>query len=328
MNYTYSDYIIVLINKKMSDNELANIKFMDPIEKFETKDHERIKCILEERNILNYLLISAKKYNYLSWKEYRKKFSTLKLRSLIFNRDWDNFFDIIESKRYFKNIENILNAELSSNTVILPYPELLFNIFNILSPQKIKVVFIGQDPYINIDDNNIPQATGVSFSVPIHFKLPPSLINIFSNMIEFKHIKKIPDNGCLAYWIMQGCFMFNSALTTVFEKSNQHKDLWRQFSEDLISYLSKTYSQLIFVAWGSQAHRLCINVDYQNHYIITSSHPSPLSAANSFTGLSYKDKKTRITYQSFKSIDHFGLINTYLASKNDKIYWNLFATKN
>lgn len=312
----------------MSDNEIDNIKFVDPIEKFEVKDRERIKCILEERNILDYLLINAKKYNYLSWKSYRKNFNKVILRSLIFNKDWDEFFDAIETKKYFKNIENILNNELLSNTVILPHPELLFNIFNILSPQKIKVIFVGQDPYINMNDNNVPQATGVSFSVPLHFKIPPSLANIFSNMLTFKHIRKIPDNGCLAYWIMQGCFMFNSALTTVFGKSNQHKDLWRQFSEDLISYLNKKYSQLIFIAWGSQAHRLCVNIDYQKHYIITSSHPSPMSMANQFMGLCYKDKKTQVTYPSFQSVDHFGLVNTYLKNKKDKICWDLFPTKN
>ncbi len=105
--------------------------------------------------------------------------------------------------------------------------------------------------------------------------------------------------------------------------------MWKEFTQDLIQYLDSNYKNIVFLAWGKDAHNICLNIDPKNHHIITSSHPSPYSYNNSYTGFSYgkqnnfKDR-TRITYPSFKSVDHFGRINTYLKSVNKtQIFWDV-----
>lgn len=289
-----------------------------------------IKYFFDIKPLSHYLFANVSNYDFKTWQDYFKISDDIKLRSLIFNKDWDEFFDEIENKQYYKNIEDKLFKK--KNDKILPYPELLFNSFNIMSPKDIKVIFIGQDPYIDIKDFNgkkIPQAMGFSFSVPLNYPIPPSLINIYHNLLKFKHIQKFPTSGCLAGWIMQGAFMINSSLTTIYKESNAHKLLWKDFSNDLINYLNTKLNKIVFVVWGKDAHYLCLNVDPNKHFIITSSHPSSYAFKNNVSGYTYgkvknlKDRK-QIIYPSFESVDHFGQINNYLESVNkNKIFWDV-----
>lgn len=288
------------------------------------------KPIIGSRKLTDYIFANVSTYNFKSWKECFPT-NKIKLRSLIFNPKWNHFFDIIENKPYFKRMEEILSDILVKNKqTMVPHAELVFNSFNILSPFQIKAVFIGQDPYTDIKKINkmdIPQAMGFSFSVPFGYPKPPSLSNIYSNMIDFNHLKSMPTTGCLSYWIIQGCFMINAALTTFFGVKNAHSTIWKSFTEDLLNYLNNEFEDLIFVVWGKPAHLLCQSIDPKKHRIITSSHPSPMSFTNTFTGTSYgtfknpRDKKI-ITYPSFKSVDHFGKINDFLP-KGKKILWDL-----
>ena len=290
------------------------------------------KPIIGDRLLSEYIYANANKYSFKTWQQCfpDKKVS---LRSLIFNPAWNEFFDIVEKKPYFNGLERILSSYLTKNEyTILPYAELVFNAFNVLSPNQIKVVILGQDPYPGgekINGKLIPAAMGFSFSAPLNFPKPKSLENIYNNLKEFGHIKKIPDSGCLAYLIMQGCFMINSAFTTFYGKSNVHKETWKSFTFDLMLYLNTKLNNVVFVAWGADAHRLCLNIDPQKHRITTSSHPSPFSFANTFSGKAYgyvknpADRKD-ITYPPFKSTDHFGRINEYLISVNKKeIIWDI-----
>ena len=206
----------------------------------------------------------------------------------------------------------------------------MFNTFNVLSPKQIKVVIIGQDPYPGANKINgklIPQAMGFSFSVPLNYPKPRSLEKIYENLLEFEHIKKIPNGGCLAPWILQGCFMINATLTTFYIKKNVHKNTWKFFTDDLLEYINSKCENIVFAVWGAQAHQLCQNIDPYKHHIITSSHPSPLGYDKTFSGFTYgknKNPKERVTYQPFKSTDHFGRINTYLKSVGKKeIMWDL-----
>ncbi len=231
-------------------------------------------------------------------------------------------------------MEEKLTAQLENESkTILPNAELCFNSFNVLSPGKIKVVFIGQDPYVDVEKINgkyVPQATGFAFSIPVSYpKNPPSLVNIYKNMIEFGHLKKMPATGCLANWILQGCFMINAALTTIYGEKNAHSLIWKNFTDDLLKYLNDNFENLVFVVWGKFAHNICLNIDPNRHHIITSSHPSPLGFDKTFEGKTYgmvkrfTDRKTTI-YASFKSTDHFGRINQYLKSVGkSEIIWDL-----
>jgi len=257
----------------------------------------------------------------------------VKLRSLIFNPAWNDFFDTIERKPYYAGMERILSDYLTkTKEEIVPFAELVFNMFNILSPKQIKAVFIGQDPYPGINKINekmIPEAMGVSFSVPLHYPKPPSLSNIYKNLLEFGHIKKIPESGCLSAWILQKCFMINASFTTFHCKKNAHRNTWKNFTDDLLAYINDNCINVVFVVWGKDAHILCQNIDPYKHQIITSSHPSPLGYDKTFKGFGYgKIKKQcdrkEVVYPPFKNTDHFGRINAYLASVGkSEIMWDM-----
>lgn len=286
----------------------------------------------ENRPFYDYLFINAKNYKFKTWKECFPD-NKVNIRKLLFNKNWDPFFDLIEKKSYFNEMNKLLSDYIANGKIILPYAELVFNIFNVLSPKDIKVVFLGQDPYPGMKqmyDKIIPQAMGFSFSVPLNYPKPMSLNNIFGNLLDYKHIEKIPDTGCLIMWVLQGCFMLNSSLTTFFSEMNAHKKLWEKFTNDLLEYLNDNFKNIIFLAWGKSAHMMCQKIDPYKHYIITSSHPSPMSFNKNFTGLTYsknknKFEKKEVTYPSFNKVDHFGRINEYLKKKNKTpIIWDLF----
>ena len=284
------------------------------------------------QSLLSYMFINANYYNFKSWDKCFPD-GNVSLRSLVKNPEWDEFFDSVESKEYFKQIELELGNYIikESKKTILPYAELTFNIFNILSPSKIKVIIIGQDPYIstnNIKNKEVPQATGFSFSVPLNYgKLPPSLVNIYNNLVKYGHMEKLPEHGSLTYWILQGCFLMNASFTTFRGLSNAHSKIWEKFTQDLLLYINNKCSNVVFLVWGKFAHNLCMNINANKHHLITSSHPSPYSVSNTFMGKKYitdkNNKNNDMLYPSFNDTDHFHLVNKYLESKSrDGILWN------
>jgi uracil-DNA glycosylase len=279
---------------------------------------------------IKYIFPSVKNYSFKPWD---KVFSDnkVKLNELIFNTEWFDFFENVSQKKYFSNIEKILSKCVSNKQTIVPYPDLMFSALNMLSPKKINVVILGQDPYFNVDKINnqiIPQAMGCSFSVCLGYPKPPSLKNIYQNLLKFGHITEIPDSGNLSAWVLQGCLLINSAFTTIHGKANAHQLTWTDFSKDLIKYISSVCENVVFMAWGKNAHTLCLNVDPNKHKIITSSHPSPYSFTATMSGSSYGfDNKNRkqVTYPSFNDTNHFGEANEFLESKKkNQILWNLF----
>jgi uracil-DNA glycosylase len=331
------------IDSKTKPKSKPKTKFMDEDEVSDSDDDaEPIKSVsksvsvtpvtklFNERPITEYIFADVKTYNFKTWKECFPK-GNVSLRSLIINPAWNEFFDIIEKKPYFKNMERILSGFVQEKKqTVVPHAELVFNSFNVLSPKMIKVVFLGQDPYIGIKEingKNIPQAMGFSFSVPLGYPRPPSLNNIYDNMVTFGHLKEKPEGGCLSGWVMQGCFMINASFTTFLGQSNAHKDVWKDFTTDLLKYLNNVSSKVVFIAWGKDAHNLCLNIDPYKNHIITSSHPSPYSYQNSYSGLTYgldATKRKPATYPSFYSTDHFGKINQYLkANGKSEIFWDV-----
>jgi uracil-DNA glycosylase len=288
--------------------------------------------IIGKLSYTNYLLPNSRSYLFKDWSACFPD-SKVNLRSLVFNSDWYEFFDSISIKPYYNRIQEFLSGIVAKDTqTIVPDAELLFNAFNICSPQNIRVVIIGQDPYHgshHINGKTIPQAIGLSFSAARNYPIPPSLNNIISNMIEYKHISSKPSTGNLSFWAMQGCFMINTALTTIHSQPGAHRKVWAPFTTDLIEYITSKYNNLVFLAWGADANRLCKDINPSVHHIITSSHPSPYSYQITFTGLAYgkfkseRDRK-RVIYQSFHTVDHFGKANDYLISKERQpILWDI-----
>lgn len=306
-------------NITMNNNNIKSMSKLDLYQEF----------IEQKKSILDYVFANVDNYKFKTWKECFPD-NKVNLKALIFNSKWNEFFEIISSKKYYHGIERILSGFLENNKdIILPYGELVFNSLNILSPEKIRVVIIGQDPYpaINkINQKNIPQAMGFSFSVPLGYPKPKSLENIYNNLLHFNHLKKIPETGCLAMWILQGCFMINSTFTTFNGQKNVHKNIWKDFTNDLLSYINKKCENVVFLVWGKDAHIKCLNIDPKRHHIITSSHPSPLGFDKTFSGFIYGNSKNKksVTYPSFKLTDHFGQVNTYLKSIGKiEILWDL-----
>jgi uracil-DNA glycosylase len=241
-------------------------------------------------------------------------------------KSWDQIFNkLLKDKRFDKRTEQELTEQLKENPKIMinPLPDLVFNAFNLTPLKKLKVVFIGQDPYFDheVYENkktkkkiNVSQAMGLSFSVPHGFKVPSSLSNIYRNLKKNGHIKELPDHGNLEAWAEQGCLMLNSALTVKDGKENRncHQYPWEWFTDEIISHISENKDHVIFVLWGSFAYKKEGMIDQKKHKLIVSSHPSGLSAG-----------KPMGKYSAFNNEDHFGKINKQLKEwKMEEIDWD------
>ena len=165
------------------------------------------------------------------------------------------------------------------NKTIYPKPSLMFNAFNSTHLNNVKVVIIGQDPY-----HGQGQANGLSFSVNDGIAIPPSLLNIFKELESDLNIP-IPNSGNLQSWADQGVLLLNTVLTVEKDNANSHKDLgWEIFTKKTIEIVSSKLENIVFILWGKQAHSIEDVIDTSKHYIITSVHPSPLSAHRGFFG--------------------------------------------
>ncbi len=186
-------------------------------------------------------------------------------------------------KKY--NIIIKLNEVLKEKT-IYPNVENIFETFKYFDVNEIKLLFLGQDPYINYekhDGKSIPQAQGLSFSVPNTHKIPPSLQNIFKELKNEYPDYEIPKNGNLIRWVKEEKVMLlNAALTVEKGKSNSHKNIWKDFVNDLIEYISDHSENVIFLLLGNDAKSKSKFIEEDKHIIITGVHPSPLSANRGF----------------------------------------------
>ncbi len=244
-----------------------------------------------------------------SWKPYYD------ITQMPYDISWSEMFTQLFEDRRYQIIANKIYNYLENNNpeLLYPKPKYIFKTFCMLPFDDVHVVIIGQDPYFNNEqykDRICPQAYGLSFSVPIDINTPSSLQNIYKNLYKYGHIDKIPDHGCLDYWAYQGCLMLNSALTVIDGQKNVHQNEWKWFTDKIIEYISEKKDKVIFVLWGGDAYKKINLIDLDKHEVIISSHPSGLSAHQTFK-----------SYSCFNDQDHFGLINSYLG--NNKIDWNI-----
>ncbi|MCR4562273.1 MAG: uracil-DNA glycosylase [Bacilli bacterium] len=188
-------------------------------------------------------------------------------------KDWDEFFSSIEGKDYMKSLRAFWKKEYESK-VIYPPEDMIFQAFKLTSPSKLKVVIIGQDPYINPG-----QAMGLAFSVPVGLKLPPSLKNIYMEIEKDLDITMDYECGDLTYLAEQGALLINAALTVEAGKSFSHQiKEYRLFMDDLMEYLDRLNQPIVFMLWGGPAKKFESKVTNPNHLILKANHPSPLSA--------------------------------------------------
>tara|TARA_S200000501_G_scaffold376702_2_gene432477 strand:+ start:4834 stop:5517 length:684 start_codon:yes stop_codon:yes gene_type:complete len=203
---------------------------------------------------------------------------------------------------YWHQLEQFLGAQLHAQKIIYPIQNDVFNALNSTSYKAVKVVILGQDPY-----HGEGQAHGLSFSVPRGQRIPPSLKNIFNELHRDLQLP-IPAHGCLQSWAQQGVLLLNAVLTVEQQQAGSHAGKgWELFTDTIVARLSDSRSGLVFMLWGAYAQKKGRLINHEKHCVLSSAHPSPLSAHRGFFGN-----------------QHFSKANEYLvANHKTAINWSL-----
>lgn len=173
---------------------------------------------------------------------------------------------------------------------VFPPGRQIFAAFDATPFHRVKVVILGQDPY-----HGEGQANGLCFSVNPGIAIPKSLINIFKEVHDDVGAP-FPHDGDLSRWARQGVLLLNATLTVAAHQAGSHQNRgWEEFTDAVIARLATGREHLVFMLWGSYAQRKGQFIDRNRHLVLTSAHPSPLSA-----------------YRGFFGNHHFSLANDYL----------------
>lgn len=215
---------------------------------------------------------------------------------------WEKVLQPLFETTSFENLAQFLKKEYAEN-VCYPPGRLIFEAFNACPLEQLKVVIIGQDPY-----HGPGQAHGLSFSVPNGVSPPPSLVNIFREIENDLGIP-FPKVGNLSPWANQGVFLLNATLSVRAHQAGSHqKQGWEVFTDQVIQTISTQKEGVVFMLWGGYAKKKAQLIDSSKHLILSSGHPSPLSANR---GYWFGNK-------------HFSQANTYLRTKGkEEINWRL-----
>ena len=205
-------------------------------------------------------------------------------------QSWKDVLKLEFEKDYFKKLTEFVRSEYLSGKTIYPEPKNIFNAFNLCPLNDVKVVIIGQDPY-----HEPHQAHGLCFSVESGVDLPPSLQNIYKE-IESDLGHKSITNGDLSDWAKQGVLLLNSTLTVQAHIAASHSGKgWETFTDAVIRAVAENKKHVVYMLWGSFAQKKADFVNKQENLVLSSAHPSPLSA-----------------YRGFFGNHHFSLANEYL----------------
>jgi uracil-DNA glycosylase len=213
---------------------------------------------------------------------------------------WKNILQPEFEKPYFEELTQFVKEQYVKNSCFPPGNK-IFEAFNLCALEDLKVVIIGQDPY-----HDVGQAHGLCFSVNEGIKHPPSLINIFKEIETDLNIP-YPKSGNLERWARQGVLLLNATLTVKAHNAGSHqKKGWEKFTDAVIEEISEKQKNVVFLLWGGYAKKKGLKIDKNKHCILTSGHPSPLSANR---GYWFGNK-------------HFSKTNNYLLNKGlSKINW-------
>ncbi|HVA97351.1 MAG TPA: uracil-DNA glycosylase [Bacteroidia bacterium] len=193
---------------------------------------------------------------------------------------------------YFSELKLFLIKEKNKYS-IFPSGNLIFSAFNRTPFEKVKVVIIGQDPY-----HGFGQANGLCFSVSDGIKQPPSLKNIFKELVSDVNIP-FPKTGNLESWADQGILLLNATLTVRENEAGAHQQKgWERFTDKAIQELSNRKSGLVFLLWGKYAQAKETLIDSSKHHILKAAHPSPFSAYNGFFGCKHFSKTNQLLLEN------------------------------
>ncbi|MBA6364930.1 uracil-DNA glycosylase [Colwellia sp. BRX8-4] len=216
---------------------------------------------------------------------------------------WQQLFNQEQAKPYFIELNQVISQQRAKGEVIFPAQNDIFNAFCYQDIKDTKVVILGQDPYHGED-----QAHGLAFSVQPGIKVPPSLVNIYKELVnEFADFNK-PSHGCLTQWAEKGVLLLNTVLTVKQAQAHSHAKLgWETFTDAVIKHINQESSGCVFLLWGAHAQKKGKNINTEKHFVLNGPHPSPLSA-----------------YRGFFGCQHFSKTNQWLQSKNmTPINWQL-----
>ncbi len=192
--------------------------------------------------------------------------------------DWDKIIGGEFQKPYYANLRAFLKTEYETQKI---HPD-MYDLFSALKAtpfEKVKVVILGQDPY-----HGEGQAHGMSFSVRPGVPAPPSLVNIYKEIVS-ELGGYVPNTGYLMPWATQGVLLLNAVLSVRDGEPNSHKGKgWEVFTDAVVDALSKREKPMVFLLWGANARKKAERVDRTRHLCLTAPHPSPLSAYNGFFG--------------------------------------------
>ena len=194
------------------------------------------------------------------------------------DQSWKEHLQTEFDKPYFRTLTDFVRDEYAHGPVYPP-GRLIFNAFDLCPFDKVKVVIIGQDPY-----HEPGQAHGLCFSVNDGVPFPPSLRNIFKEISDDLG-KPVPVSGDLTRWAQQGVLLLNATLTVRAGQAGSHQGKgWEEFTDAAIRELNAPRDGLVFILWGGYAKKKGAIIDRSRHLVLSSAHPSPLSAYNGFFG--------------------------------------------
>ncbi len=215
---------------------------------------------------------------------------------------WLAHLELEFKQPYMQELRTFLAEKKRAGSVIYPPSKQIFNAFNSTPLDRVKVVILGQDPY-----HGPGQAHGLCFSVQPGVRPPPSLQNIFKELQRDLDCP-IPRHGCLQSWADQGVLLLNATLTVEQGNAGSHQNRgWERFTDRALEVVSEQREGVVFMLWGSYAQKKTPLLNAKRHKVLTSSHPSPLSA-----------------YRGFLGCGHFSHANNYLEEQGERpIEWCL-----
>ncbi len=202
---------------------------------------------------------------------------------------WESVLAEQKQQPYYKLIHEHLNHAYAQGKTVYPAKTDIFNAFKLTPYENVKVVIIGQDPYHGPD-----QAHGLCFSVNKGVAVPPSLKNIYKELLADTQCI-ITSQGNLEEWAKQGVLLLNATLTVEAGQPQSHAKFgWQTFTDNVIKLLNDYPEPLVFLLWGASAQRKGQVIDSNRHHVLQSAHPSPLSAHRGFLGCKHFSKTNDI----------------------------------
>ncbi|CAH9049847.1 Uracil-DNA glycosylase [Pseudoalteromonas sp. CIP111854] len=203
---------------------------------------------------------------------------------------WQDLLNQQKQQPYLQETLNYVAQRRDEGVTVYPPQSQVFGAFEVTPFKQVKVVILGQDPY-----HGPNQAHGLCFSVLPGVKPPPSLANMYKELMQDINGFSIPDHGYLLPWAEQGVLLLNTVLTVEQGAAHSHKKLgWERFTDVVIEQLNQHGEGIIFLLWGAHAQKKGKNIDKQRHHVLHAPHPSPLSAHRGFFGCQHFSKTNEL----------------------------------